>query len=118
MSVLARVQLLARQDKQAADEQRLKKHLPVARALRDPSQALLIVAEARQQVALWRSKNLCSADYIEAWESLLNVPVQAAEVLEDAFSSSAVQLRQNSPFVASVRRFKTQHAACRHGGLD
>ena len=69
------------------------------------------VAEARQQVALWRNKNLCSADYIEAWENLLNVPAQAAAVLEDAFSSSAVQLRQNSPFVASVRRFKIQHAA-------
>ena len=96
MSVLAHVQRLARQDKQKVDEQRREKHLPVA--------------EARQQVALWRSKNLCSADYIEAWESLLNVPVQAAEVLEDAFSSSAVQLRQNSPFVASVRRFKIQLA--------
>ncbi len=87
MSVLAHVQRLARQDKQKVDEQRREKHLPVARALRDPRQAPLIVAEARQQVALWRSKNLCSADYIEAWESLLNVPVQAAEVLEDAFSS-------------------------------
>ena len=110
MSVLAHVQRLARQDKQKVDEQRREQHLPVARALRDPRQAPLIVAEARQQVALWRSKNLCSADYIEAWESLLNVPVQAAEVLEDAFSSSAVQLRQNSPFVASVRRFKSQLA--------
>lgn len=111
MNVLADVQRLARQDKQKIDEQRLKKHLPVARALRDPTQAPLIVAEARQQVALWRNKSLCSVDYIEAWERLLNVPVQAAEVLEDAFSSSAVQLRQNSPFVASVRRFKIQRAA-------
>lgn len=93
------------------DEQRLQKHLPVARALRDPSQAPTVVAEARQQVSLWRNKNLCSLDYIEAWENLLDAPVQAAAVLEDAFSSSAVQLRQNSPFVASVRRFKALHAA-------
>lgn len=78
MSVLARVQLLARQDKQAVDEQRLKKHLPVARALRDPHLAPLIVAEARQQVALWRNKNLCSTDY-ELIRKLYSLPTVPSE---------------------------------------
>lgn len=110
IAVLSR-QIQARQEKEAIDEQRRQKHLPVARALRDPHQAPLIIAEASEQVRLWRQRQLCSPDYIETWEHLLKAPSQAAAVLEDVSSSNAVQLRQNSPFVAAVRRFKNQHAA-------
>ncbi|MQY52399.1 hypothetical protein GHK24_11510 [Rhodocyclus tenuis] len=52
-----------------------------------------------EQVRLWRAKNLCSRDYIDAWESLLAQPEKAAEMLEDP-SPYAAQLRQNSPFVS------------------
>ena len=102
--------MLARHEKLAVDEARREKHLPVAYALRDPSQVSAIVAEAAVQVGLWRSGHLCSIDYIEAWEGLLKQPVEAANVLESR-SLKSIQLRQNSPFVAAVRRFKVDHAA-------
>lgn len=97
---------LARQEKLALDERRREKHLPVACALRNPRQAAAIIAEASEQIRLWRSRQLCSADYIRAWEWLLKQPVEAANVLESR-SLRSVQLRQDSPFVAAVRRWKT-----------
>jgi len=88
------------------NEQRRLKHLPVARALRDPSAAVEIIALARVQVQLWRDRGLCSEDYIVAWDELLMQPIRAAAMLEEQ-SVRAVQMRQNSPFVSSVRKFKT-----------
>lgn len=103
-------QQLARKQHQEANERRRQDLLPVARALRDPRLAGEVIASARRQVSLWRSRKLCSRDYIEAWEALLSKPEQAAEVLEDK-SPIAEQLRQNSPFVASVRKFRVARAA-------
>jgi len=98
--------MLARQEKLALDERRREKHLPVACALRNPQRAAEIIAEALEQVRLWRTRQLCSAIYIQAWERLLQQPGEAANVLESR-SHWAVQLRQNPPFVAAVRRCKT-----------
>ncbi|WP_415033304.1 hypothetical protein [Azonexus sp.] len=94
----------AREDKLVADEQRRQKLLPVARALRDPDVAAVIIKEARVQVQKWRDKKLCSPCYIESWESLLDSPELAAKILEDK-SKNANQMRQNSPFVSAVRRY-------------
>jgi len=93
----------------AADvnERRLDKHRPVARALRDGAavDADEILALAHGQVALWEQRCLCSQDYIDAWKELLQHPQRAAQILEER-SSRAAALRQNSPFVASVRKFQ------------
>jgi hypothetical protein len=100
-----------RQQLDAINERRRTKHLPVARALRDPASAQAVIVAAKIQIHLWREKNLCSYDYISAWECLLLHPEQAADMLE-AHSLEAIQLRQNSPFVASVRHFReTDNAA-------
>lgn len=89
------------------NERRLDKHRPVARALRGgiATGADEILTLAHAQVALWERGHLCSQDYIDAWKELLQHPQRAAQILEER-SSRAAALRQNSPFVASVRKFQ------------
>lgn len=93
----------------AADvhERRLEKHRSVARALRGGAAAGAdeVLTLAHEQVALWERGNLCSQDYIDAWKDLLRDPHRAAQILEER-SPRANALRQNSPFVASIRKFE------------
>lgn len=84
--------------------------MPVARALVDTARAPEVVRLAMGQVQLWRKNNVCSPDYIDAWEGLLQRPNEAARVLQDP-SPYAAQLRQNSPFVAVLRKMKRSNAA-------
>lgn len=62
-----------------------------------------VVEYAREQVQKWRNHRLCSQDYIEAWEQLLDDPLRAAAVLEE-HSPLGQRLRQNTPFAAFLRR--------------
>lgn len=89
------------------NERRLDKHRPVARALHGGAVtgADEVLTLAHAQVALWERGHLCSQDYIDAWKELLQHPQKAARILEER-SSRAAALRQNSPFVASVRKFQ------------
>lgn len=94
-------------------ERRLAKHVPVALALRVASAPEVdeIISLANLQVERWEKNSLCSKDYISAWRELLKHPSDAASILEER-SSRAAALRQNSPFVASVRKFQAlAHAA-------
>lgn len=104
------LQAQARLQQQELDARRRAKLQAVVVALRDPGQAPAVVAAARKCVDLWRDRKLCSQDYIEAWDKLLDDPRAAADVLDEQ-SSWANQLRQNSPFAAIVRKFKATHAA-------
>lgn len=106
----AQSRLLARAAQNIASEQRRAKFGAVALALRNPVMAKDVVALAVQQVKLWRSKSLCSLDYIEAWDGLLKRPLDAAAILEED-SPYAAQLRQNAPFVSSLRKIHSAHAA-------
>ncbi len=106
----AKLRLLARAAQNIASEQRRAKYAPIVLALRDPVMAGDVVALASQQVALWRSKSLCSLDYIETWDALLKHPLDAAAILEED-SPYAAQLRQNAPFVSILRKLKSAHAA-------
>lgn len=103
------IQQQARKQQLERNELRRQNLLPVAGALRNPRLSGEVVRSALLQVRLWRSKNLCSRDYIEAWEALLKQPEQAARMLEEQ-SSYAAQLRQNSPFVSTVRKYQAKHA--------
>ena len=91
------------------DERRLAKHVPVASALRAASAPIAneIIYLANLQVDSWEKNSLCSSDYIFAWRELLKCPNDAASILEER-SSYAAALRQNSPFVASVRKFQAK----------
>lgn len=100
----------ARQQQKLVNARRQQTLLPVARALVDPARAPDVVRLAMDQVQLWRKNQLCSPDYIDAWEGLLKRPQEAARVLQDP-SPYAAQLRQNSPFVAVVRKMQGLNAA-------
>ncbi len=104
------LQQQARRQQELVNERRKRKLLPVARALVDPFRSQEIVRVAMGQVLLWRKNQLCSPDYIDAWEGLLKRPQEAARVLQDS-SPYADQLRQNSPFVAVVRKMQGLNAA-------
>ena len=95
---------LAMQEQGRINERRRQNLLPVARDLRNPQLAVEIIEGALRQIGLWRARKLCSHHYIEAWEALLEQPEEAARVLEDQSSLWSVQLRQNSPFVSTVRK--------------
>ena len=95
-------QLEARQQQNIVNEKRRCNHLPSAAALRDPLQARPIIVAATIQIERWRKERLCSNDYICAWEALLANTERAAALLEE-ISPSAAQMRQNSPFVTSIR---------------
>lgn len=97
-------QQLARQAHSAQVEARRQWHLPVATGLRDPLLADQIIEAARVQIKLWKDSELCSQDYIAGWEALLATPLMAAQLLEQQ-SDYAAQMRQNSPFVATVRQY-------------
>jgi hypothetical protein len=99
--------MLSKRSAADVNERRLDKHRPVARALRGGAAfcADEVLTLAHAQVALWEREHLCSQDYIDAWKDLLQQPLRAAEVLEER-SPRAAALRQNSPFVASVRKFQ------------
>ncbi len=89
------------------EERRLAKHMPVALALRTAPAPIVneIIVLANRQVESWEKNLLCSSDYISAWRELLKRPSDAASILEER-SSRAAALRQNSPFVASIRKFQ------------
>ncbi|WP_154820091.1 hypothetical protein SR858_25345 [Duganella zoogloeoides] len=93
---------------QALAECRFAKHQPIAHALRSASSAVVneVISLAYNQVFLWEQDALCSRDYIDAWRDLLKNPADAASMLEER-STRADALRQNSPFVASVRKFQS-----------
>jgi hypothetical protein len=61
-----------------------------------------MISLADDQTSLWEKDSLCSKDYIDAWQDLLKSPAAAASMLEER-SPRAAALRQNSPFVATVR---------------
>ncbi len=58
-----------------------------------------LVARAREEVVRWRRDRLCSVDYANRWDELLDLPV---EDLAQAMGSQALDmgtaLRQNSPW--------------------
>lgn len=103
-------QELARQQQKLTNARRQQKLLSVAHALEDPVRAPEVVRLAMRQMQLWRRNQICSQDYIDAWEGLLKRPTEAARVLRDS-STYAAQLRQNSPFVTVVRKMQDINAA-------
>ncbi len=110
MDEISKRRKMARQQQQEINDRRREKLRPVVLALRDPKKAPGVVAEAKMYVKMWRDRGLCSRDYIDAWDDLLDHPQKAADMLEEQ-SPFAVQLRQNSPFVSVVRKYKLAHAA-------
>ncbi len=87
---------MSRHPHEFADRRSLALHEQVAeRLLGDPA----VVVRARQVVAQWRATESVSAEYAEAWNRILNLPVtDIAHTLREN-SETATMLRQVSPFL-------------------
>jgi PHD/YefM family antitoxin component YafN of YafNO toxin-antitoxin module len=93
----------ARAAQQLVEKDRLIRHqkLAIELLLMPKAKRAALVRGARAEVARWRRARLCSPDYADRWEALLDLSV---EDLARAMSSDALDegtaLRQNSPWPA------------------
>ena len=92
----------ARVDQHEIELARMEAHANVVRLLKDSLLATKVIDEARKQIELWRENNLCSADFIQAWEELLANLEKAIVVLTE-MSPLSIRLRQNSPFSKNLK---------------
>lgn len=88
----------ARAAKHLVDESLVALHQQAVIALLDPVKGEQVRAQALQQVEKWDRGHLCNPRYIQAWRSILSMPlpsIRAAMLRDDP---EGVSLRQNSPF--------------------
>ena len=91
----------ARAAQMLVDKDRLIKHqrLAVELLLMPRADRAKLIQRARDEVARWRRDRLCSSDYSDRWDDLLN---RSVEDLARAMSLEALDwgtaLRQNSPW--------------------
>ncbi len=95
------LRLRARAEQQLVEEAQLNRHREAAsRLLAADEEALRsLLGSARARVRAWRETEVCSLDYIERWEALLELPIErlAAEMVGDC-NGWGRALRQCSPF--------------------
>lgn len=91
----------ARAEQQLVEVARLNRHKEVAsQPLAAVEEALRsLLGSARARVRTWRDTEVCSLDYIERWEALLELPIErlAAEMVGDC-NGWGRALTQCSPF--------------------
>jgi hypothetical protein len=93
---------LARMQQAVVERDRLIRHQKIAMDLLTlpPAKVAAMVARAKATVELWQAKGLCSADYIERWRALLEMPSKAlAQAMVADADGWGPALRQNSPWV-------------------
>jgi uncharacterized membrane protein len=95
---------LARAKQAVIEKDRLIRHQRIAFdiATLAPRQRDRMIKDAQEMVERWRAERLCSADYIERWESILNMkPLEMAAAMVSDVDGWGTALRQNSPWVGS-----------------
>lgn len=95
------LRLRARAEQQLVAEVRLNRHSEVASRLpaADEVAHRSLLGRASAPVRAWRETEVCSLDYIERWEALLELPIErlAAEMVGNCDGWGRA-LRQCSPF--------------------
>lgn len=91
----------ARAAQQLVEKNRLIRHqkLAIGLLLMPHAQREERIARARAEVLRWRRDRLCSADYADRWDALLNQPL--GEMVQAMCSETlewGAALRQNSPW--------------------
>ena len=93
---------LARAQQDLMERDRLIKHQQLAIDLltQPASERRALIRRARAVVEQWRTRCLCSSDYIDRWSRLLEMPPRelALAITGDA-EGWGTALRQNSPFI-------------------
>jgi hypothetical protein len=93
----------ARAEQQQREQQRLMRHQQLAISLlcATPEQQARQLKAAQAVVARWGRDGLCSADYIDRWQSWLGLPLkQLAALMCGEADGWGPAMRQNSPFTA------------------
>ncbi|MFT4100728.1 MAG: type II toxin-antitoxin system Phd/YefM family antitoxin [Burkholderiaceae bacterium] len=91
----------ARAAQQSIDKDRLIKHQKIAieLLLMPAAQRRAAIAKARAEVDKWRRERLCSPDYADRWQALLDLPAtELARAMSDESLDWGRALRQNSPW--------------------
>jgi transcriptional regulator with XRE-family HTH domain len=89
----------ARLEQQAKLEQQRSRHLRLAVDLAvDEQFAAGMIDEARDRVALWRSKRSCSPYYIERWSEILALPPRGVAQAMASLGEWEDAMFQNSPW--------------------
>lgn len=95
------LRLRARAEQRLVEEARSNRHGEFALRLlvADEEARKSLLGRARARVRAWRETEVCSLDYIERWEALLELPIErlAAEMVGDC-NGWGRALRQCSPF--------------------
>lgn len=92
----------ARLQQACIEQSRLMRHQRIALDLATfpHDAASQLIEQARQVVKRWKHEHLCSKDYIERWESILNLPPkEMSETIVSDMDGWGSALRQNSPWV-------------------
>lgn len=86
-------------DKQRCDAALRAFHVQVCELL-DTDRGPDLRREARERVALWRSRQLCSGYYVRQWVKILAAPstVEFRLRVLDSRARNALALMQNTPF--------------------
>lgn len=95
---------LARAENAAVEQARLDRHYRIALTLlSDARRAPQLVNRARKEVARWEERGLCSQEYIERWNRLLQLDRRrlAVEMCGD-LAGWGNAMRQNSPWVVDT----------------
>lgn len=93
---------LARAQQALVEKDRLVRHQRIALDLVTlaAGRRERLVAQARAEVQRWREQRLSSADYIDRWAQILDLPARGmAEAITSDLDGWGTALRQNSPWV-------------------
>lgn len=96
---------LARLNQTLVERDRLIRHQKIAIDLLTMSGAdqVRAIEGACSMVSRWQADGLCSADYIQRWTNILNMPVdQMARTMVSDADGWGAALRQNSPWVGQT----------------
>lgn len=91
----------ARTTQALVEKDRLIKHQKIAidLLLMPETQRQAWINLAQQEVARWREERLCSLDYIERWDAILQQPIDAmVKHMTTDQEAWGTALRQNSPW--------------------
>lgn len=93
---------MARLAQAMREQERLIQHQQTAVVLATlpPAESKELVEKAQAAVAKWQADRLCSRDYIQQWQKLLNLPVpELAKAMVSDLDGWGPALRQNSPWI-------------------
>lgn len=94
--------IFARMTQASVEKDRLIRHQRIALdlVLQPASATSALIQQAKSMVTRWRGEDLCSKDYIERWDEILNLPPRKmAETIVSDIDGWGAALRQNSPWV-------------------